>query len=435
MRIGMTARYLATLAAALTVLGFGAESLRAEEQRTRIGKDNVEKYKALLPDSVYVRVRAGEYVLTVVPVDPERFRANYTERFWAASASNQGKFGLDPETGGLTDSATGKIPERFFGLPFPDVPASDPQAGAKIVHNYRARRMQMDGDLHTFDLSDVTLTGEVLRTVKVLLSQRYYIGTTVQPPARLPDDTESRQLAAALAPKDLEGVGILTWRTNDWTTWDQVWAYLPTIRRVRRVRSSTRGDLVPGFEVQGDDADCYDNKTTYFTWKLVGQGEVIGPIGTANPYTLSLKDESSTQRVMEVPYNKAVFEVPGATGAGWFTLDNVFVKRPVWLVEGIPKDPYYEAGKILLYIDRDLYHGYYKLTFSKAGQLYRTNFCGQAWGRATDGSFAAPSAVLMLGVNERENRGTPAGRFTRETFDRGFPDSWFTTAHLAELSN
>ena len=32
----------------------------------------------------------------------------------------------------------------------------------------------------------------------------------------------------------------------------------------------------------------------------------------------------------------------------------------------------------------------------------------------------APTALLMLGVNEKENRGTPAGRFTRETFERGF---------------
>ena len=425
----------AAATATLAVVCASARVVHAADERLRINKSNVDGYKALLPLPVYDRVRAGDYVLNVVPVDAQRFHANYTDRFWKASAANRGKYGIDTETGGLTDAATGKIPERFFGLPFPDVQASDPQAGAKIVHNYRARRMQMDGDFHTFDLSDVTQSGEVLRTVKILLSQRYYVGTTADPPASLPDNTESRQLAAALAPKDLEGVGVLTWRANDWTTWDQVWAFLPTIRRVRRVRSSTRGDKVPGFEVQGDDADCYDNKTSYFTWKLAGEGEVIGPIGTANPYAAELKDESPSRRVMDVPYNRAVFETPGATGAGWFTLDNVFVRRPVWIVEGTPKDPYYESGKIVLYIDRDLYHGYYKVSFTKAGELYRTNFCGQAWGRSADGGFAAPFALLMLGVNEKENRGTPAGRYTHETFERGFSPYWFTEAHLADLSN
>jgi hypothetical protein len=430
----MRARSAVPLATVLAVLCATPPTMRAADAPVRIDKDNVGGYQALLPQPVFDRVRAGQYVLPLVAVDPQRFRANYTERFWQASAANKGKYGIDAETGGLTDAATGKIPQRFFGLPFPDVQTSDPQAGAKVVHNYRARRMQMDGDFHTFELSDVMQSGEVLRTVKIMLSHRYYIGTTAPPPQSLPDNTESRQLGAALAPKDLEGVGVLTWRFNDWTTWDQVWAYLPTIRRVRRVRSSIRGERVPGFEVQGDDADCYDNKTSYFVWKLIDEGEVIGPIGSADPYARTLQDEGPTRRFMELPYNKAVFETPGATGAGWFTLDNVYIKRPAWIVEGTPRDPYYEAGKIVLYVDRDLYHGYYKLSFNKAGELYRTNFCGQAWGRSTDGSFAASTPLLMLGVNEKENRGTPAGRYTRETFERGFADKWFSPEHLAELS-
>jgi len=423
----------ATLAALILAALCAARGAAADES-LRIDAGNVAAHAALLPEPVRARVASGQYVLRVVPVDPARFRANYSDRFWQASAANQGRFGIDAATGGLTDVATGAIPSRSYGLPFPTIDPADPQAGAKIVHNYRARRMQIDGDIHTFDLSDVMESGEVLRTVRILLSQRYYVGTSAEPPAALPDNTESRQLAAALAPQDLEGVGVLTWRFNDWTTWDQVWAYLPTIRRVRRVRSSTRGDRIPGFEVQGDDADCYDNKTTYFTWKLLGEGEVIGPLGSDTPYAHPLTDASPSQRVMTLPYNPAVYETPGAKGAGWFTLGNAWVRRPVWIVEGIPRDPYYESARIVLYVDRDLYHGYYKLSYSKAGELYRTNFCGTAWGRTADGTFAAPSALLMLGVNEKENRGTPAGRFTKQTFERGFADDWFTPAHLDKLS-
>lgn len=420
--------------ALLLLLALLVSGRAAAEAPTRITAANAAAYQALLPESVYARVVAGQYELPLISVDAARFRANYTDRFWQASQANRGRYGIDAATGGLTDAATGTIPTRFFGLPFPDIDPRDPHAGAKIVHNYRARRMQMDGDFHTFDLSDVLLNGEVLRTVRILLSQTYYVGTSAEPPAALPDGTESRQLAAALAPKDLEGVGVLTWRINDWTTWDQVWAYLPTIRRVRRVRSSTRGDSIPGFEVQGDDADCYDNKTTYFTWKLVRADEVIGPLGTDTAYALPLTDEPPSRRTMTVPYNAAVFETPGAKGAGWFPLGNVYARRPVWIVEGTPKDPYYEAGRIVLYVDRDLYNGYYKLTYNKAGELYRTNSCGAAWGRSGDGRFAAPSALLMLGVNEKENRGTPAGRFTKETFERAFADGWFTPGHLDELS-
>jgi hypothetical protein len=425
---------LALIVATLGCLPLCAAAADPANAPYEISKSNVARYTELLPSSIAHRVELGQYELKVVPVDAKRFRANYSDRFWKASAENAGKYAIDPGTGGLAEASSGKIPQRLFGLPFPTIDPDDPQAGAKVIHNYRMRKMQADGNLHEFDLADVKLEGEVLRTVKISLAHRYYVGSTSPPPDKLPDNTEMRQLAAAIFPKDLEGVGVLTWRFNDWTTWDHVWAYLPTIRRVRRVRSSTRGDLVPGFEVQGDDADCYDNKTTYFDWKLVRAAEVIGPVGSDTPYAYTLQSVSPSRWTMELPYNNAVFETPKAKGAGWWTLENVFIRRPVWIVEGVPKDPYYESGKILMYIDRELFHGYYKISFSKAGELYRTNLCGQAWGKTPDGSFAAPTALLMLGINEKEQRGTPAGRYTKETFERNFPDDWFTAKRLDDLS-
>src|SRR5262249_40865670 len=121
MRRATLARRAAATLAAVAVVCASAQSVRAADEHLRIAKGNVGGYKALLPAPVYERVRAGDYVLNVVPVDPQRFRANYTDRFWKASAANRGKYGIDAETGGLTDAATGKIPERFFGLPFPEV--------------------------------------------------------------------------------------------------------------------------------------------------------------------------------------------------------------------------------------------------------------------------------------------------------------------------
>ena len=304
----------------------------------------------------------------------------------------------------------------------------------KIVHNYRARRMQMDGDFHIFDLSDVEQSGEVRRTVRILLSQAYYVGTTAEPPATLPDNTESRQLAAALAPKDLEGVGVLTWRINDWTTWDQVWAYLPTIRRVRRVRSSTRGDRIPGFEVQGDDADCYDNKASYFAWKLIRADEVIGPLGSDTPYTRTLTDEPPSRRVMTLPYNAAVYDAGCERRRGGF--------RSQRLRQATGVDRRGHAARSLL-------RGRARIVLTSiATSTTATTALVQQGRRAVPHQLAArrgalrrrrsgaPTALLMLGVNEKENRGTPAGRpHTGRPTTALSPDGWFTTAHLDELSS
>jgi hypothetical protein len=296
--------------------------------------------------------------------------------------------------------------------------------------------MQMDGDFHTFDLSDVEQSGEVRRTVRILLSQAYYVGTTAEPPATLPDNTESRQLAAALAPKDLEGR-----RRADLADQrlDHVGSGLGVLcRRFRRVPAGAQLDARrphPGFEVQGDDADCYDNKASYFAWKLIRADEVIGPLGSDTPYARTLTDEPPSRRVMTLPYNAAVYETPGAKGAGGFRsatstpsarCGSSRARRAIPITRQRASSSTSIATSTTATTSS---------RYNKAGELYRTNFCGTAWGRSADGGFAAPTALLMLGVNEKENRGTPAGRFTKQTYDRAFADGWFTNAHLDELSS
>jgi hypothetical protein len=429
------AAVIASLAAVFGAATASAEEASGADAAIKLSATNVEQYKDLLPEPVYARVKLGHYYFTVVPVDAARFRANYTDRFWQASAANAGKYGIDAATGGLTDAGTGVVPAKpVFGMPFPTITADDPLGGAKVMHNYRFRRTQGDGNIHYFDLTDVTLEGDVIRNVKIFVSEKFYIGGSTPQPT-LPDNTEWRQLGAAVQPSELEGVGVLTWRFHDWKTWDSVWAYVPSIRRVRRMRTAMRSERIPGFEVHGDDADCYDGKISYFDWKLARAADVIGPVGSDTPYALTLKKETATRWFMDLPYNAAVYETAGAKGAGWLTLNNVYIRRPVWIIEGTPRDPYYEAGKIVLYVDREMYNAYYKIAYTRAGEQYQTNFCGNAWGRTPDGTFAAPSSLLMTGVNEKENRGTPTGRFRKETFDRGFTDAWFEAAHLRKLSN
>ena len=242
------ARALVLGAIALGLSGLPARTATAadEKQDGNEGKpwildsNNWQQGEGLLPDVVLKRVKEGQYWYKVVPVDPEKFKQNYSKNFWAASEANAGKYDIDPDTGGLKEKGGGARPTALFGLPFPAVDPGDPLAGPKILHNYRVRQMQADGAMHHFSLADVTRDGEVLRSVQIFLSYRFYLGTTSAAPKALPDNTEWRQLAAATEPKDVEGVGVLTWRFNDWKTWDQVWAYMPSIRRVRRVRLPAR---------------------------------------------------------------------------------------------------------------------------------------------------------------------------------------------------
>jgi len=47
-------------------------------------------------------------------------------------------------------------------------------------------------------------------------------------------------------------------------------------------------------------------------------------------------------------------------------------KRPMWIIEAVPKDRYYLYGKVQLYVDRETYHGAYNRKFSWKGELLNT---------------------------------------------------------------
>src|SRR5262245_57508372 len=104
-----------------------------------------DRGKDLLPEPVMRRVRAGEYRFPIVPADPARFRDNYSRPFWTATAENAGKYDLDEKTCGLRDKATGKVPENYFGYPFPTVTRDDPHAGCKIAWNFTAASLMAGG--------------------------------------------------------------------------------------------------------------------------------------------------------------------------------------------------------------------------------------------------------------------------------------------------
>src|SRR5215468_449798 len=106
-------------AVGLSLLG----QTRAEEPGKPwvLDSNNWQQGKDLLPEVILNRVKNGEYSYKVVPVDPEKLKQNYSKAFWAASEANDGKFDVDPETCGLRDVKTGKMPNFYFGYPFPKI--------------------------------------------------------------------------------------------------------------------------------------------------------------------------------------------------------------------------------------------------------------------------------------------------------------------------
>src|SRR5215475_14638051 len=124
--------------ASVLILAAAPKSFAAsDDQPWVLDANNWQEGKDLLPDPVLKRLKDGQYWFKVVPVDPAKFKDNYSKKFWDATAANEGKYDIEAKNCGLKDKATGKIPDFVYGLPFPKVDKSDPLAACKIAQNFQ----------------------------------------------------------------------------------------------------------------------------------------------------------------------------------------------------------------------------------------------------------------------------------------------------------
>jgi hypothetical protein len=403
-----------------------------KDQPWTLDANNWQEGKDLLPEPVLKRLQKGEYWFKVVPVDPAKFKQNYSQAFWDATNANEGKYDLDPKTCGLRDKSTQKIPTFVFGLPFPKLDKSDPQAGCKIAQNFTFASNMGGGGGATFSLNGVDNNGE-FRKIKAFIHSQIFQGRHGGPLADNPENLQLQAIGGALEPVDVEGVSTLTKRFWDWESQDALWAYVPSTRRARRINAASRSDPVAGLDIFADDLNCYAGKVEYYTWKLVGEASVLAPV--LQPYPLKMKPVSPTRNVIDIPYMTAGFEKPGSKGAPWWIQENlVFVPRQVWIVEGQSTDPYYNFGKVIMYFDKDMYRIYYKLVHNRAGEYFYTATCGYHFVK-NDETFSAVFPNLVIGVNDKINRAALGGRFQSSFLENRWDPAYFSLRTLTHMTD
>ena len=223
-----------------------------------LDSNNWQQGEDMLPDPVLKRVKNGDYWYRVQPIHPDRIRSNYSPHFWAASEANAGKYDLTEDLCGLKDVSTGKIPDFYFGLPFPKIDPNDPDAGCKIAWNFSAAGSQAGGGGATFTLNGIDSGGEFKR-IKLWTHLKAFIGMHGGPIDN-PENLRGTGITNVLEPTDIDGVGGLSKRVNDWDAQDKSWFYVPATRRVRRTSAASRSEPVAGMDIFADDLNCYGGK-------------------------------------------------------------------------------------------------------------------------------------------------------------------------------
>ena len=362
---------------------------------TMLTKDNWQIAQGLLPDEILEFYKKGEYANPIIKLDAVN-RTVVDPNMVAAAEKNRGRFDVD-DAGTVVDKATGKRPPIITGLPFPDIDAKDPKAGVKAVWNW-FYALYWEGAFHTNSPVNWVSRDGLLRRISTDVHFKYYDGQVPFFQQRIgenPLNILSRTVGTVKEPADVNGIVNLNWRFREGDKQDQAWTYVPALRRVRPLNPANRSDGLLGSDISLDDGPYFDGKPEDFTFKLVGEGTVLAhfdkpalengsPIRKIEPGTpiSDAIDSSDVGWRLESPEyqlipsecstslkaaGKCVDWTKGEGLVAWAPIQWALVPRPVWIVEAVPKNPYYLFGKQVLYLDKETGRGYWKNKFDWKG--------------------------------------------------------------------
>ena len=264
----------------------------------------------------------------------------------------------------------GSIENYSFGRPFPVIEADDPEGGAKYSWNLDYKHDALEGRASWFfsywDNGDVLPlwykgTGWGMRLAK-------RTDQSAKPGGSFWKE-EKRKGAGGITvkePHDARGIIGLGYRylsadaPRDEARRTDIWVYVPSLRRVRRISSGSRTDRISGTDMTAEDQGGFSGIMTHFTWEYLGETEVLAPVDS---------------RLRGYPYTED--ENFGPLG---FSLGNdEWQLRKVMIIEQRPKDDNHPYERKRLWVDKQTNTILYAAAYDRKGELWKLIYRATRW--------------------------------------------------------
>jgi hypothetical protein len=378
--------------------------------------------KDLLPPEIWQHYERGEYVSKIV--DYPLGNPNWEQSFVDATKENATRLTVD-ERGTVIDRHTGKQPDYLYGLPFPEIDPKDPQAGVKVVWNYYLATWY-GGNAHTRTRLIMMNYKGVERELGAEGWFEFYDGQPPKYRRENPLNLQNQFLAVALSPLDTQGTAVLFWRYRDPEVRDSQWAYVPALRRVRAVSPANRSDGYLGSDISSDDGYLFDGKPQEFRWRLIEKREALRVVDPESLPPNRIVPRPGKEGGWDSLMDRSGYygyEIPGWNGVPWALPQGGLARRPMYLVEAVPRDKYYLYGRLVLWIDAETFAGAYHQKFNWNGEHILTYaVLGLPNHRTPDGQETVPVTTQNWAVAENfkmKRASLAAARYdARSPFDR-----------------
>ena len=272
------------------------------------------------------------------------------------------------------------------GVPFPDLDRADPDAGYKLVYNLL--RVGWLGDaMNLKPINFLVIDGKKgLEKEQGWVYRRFLMSGRLNEPHVLDQSIAKYEGLMNVYPNDTRGLGLLTVNYADGRLPD-VYAYVKSLRRVRRLSSGSWADPIQGTDFLFDDAFGLNlDPTWYEGWKLLGKRPVLSvprSILPAMNEQASGKAKYPFMRLEEAPY--------------WnFQPDNYEV-HDAYELDGIPKNNHLVSRRHM-FVSAQLGSPkfYWQDHYDRKGEHWHTEFVGYKDWKLEDGRTGTVANTVLL---------------------------------------
>jgi uncharacterized protein YxjI len=386
----------------IALLSFAFSSYAADadlKPGDRIGPQNWQRIQGMVGENFLNRIKSGYTIQIKAPkiYHPLKEYVEATEKY-------SGKVALGPN---------GELLNYVAGQPFPKLDLGDPQIGQKLAWNFFWRWLGDD-----YKTGGAVKGGKIIRSViekdgaerrADLVSYFIFPRTryTLNPKPVIPgyENIDYMQLRIDSYPRDAAGTTTLEIRYDDPKKPDDLYIYIPSIRRIRRATTTQRCQTLAPSEFNLDDINSFNGKITDFNYKFLGEKKILA----------NLSEE-------KLPFDRK----PG----DYMPLNEKWEVVDTYVLEVTPKDPNYCYPKKLLHLNKMTFDTHWTLIWDKKGDYWKEQFGMFTPVKLPDGREVWSVGDVVI-VNVQNGRSTIVT--STRAYNRGYPASMFSLATLQTI--
>lgn len=296
-----------------------------------IDKSNVDEVKDLLPVTIVNQVK--EWGL----------KFNWVEGDYSYQPPQSYRDATEKYKGTAKVDSDGNLLNYTAGLPFPD-----PKTALEIMWNFDRR---YGGDDHVYKGS----VGKMIdsqgreRSITMDFNLMRFTGRSSLPPMpTIPteDGVKRKTLSVMTKPQAVAGTGVLTIVYEDPNRENDLWFYVPTLRRTVRASAARGQENYGGTDTTWDDIYVWSGNIQDATYKLLGKKEVLAVV------------------------DEGLDEMPDETGG--FMQGGNWQKVMVYEIEAVHKNPKYPYSKSIWWVDPKTWEILYSVIYDRKGNLWKS---------------------------------------------------------------